>query len=96
MLHRHHSQAAPVTLSAMRSIVLVLAVLVASCGNSSPSDTESRPGNPEVYERIAAETDCAELQASFDRAYSGPRRPWRVDYMEAADDRMREIGCYDD
>ena len=56
---------------------------------------ESRPGNPDVYERIESETDCAALQEEFDTAEAGPPSEWKVPYMEAADARMRELGCYD-
>lgn len=51
-------------------------------------------------------TDCDELQAQFDQAAENHdrdsnRRPKRLDlmkmsssYMDVADDRMRQIGCY--
>ncbi len=68
-------------------------------------------GNPEVYERLASETDCSELQESFDRSFTNHERAanatedhgvytnefemaFTLGYMEAADARMREIGCY--
>ena len=54
-----------------------------------------RPGNPAVYARIEAETDCAVLQQEFDTAQSGPSTDWKVPYMEAADARLREVGCYE-
>lgn len=56
-----------------------------------------------MYERIAKLTDCAELQAAFDRAEVTSQRPggpqgatWSeigIAYMQAADDRMRKVGC---
>lgn len=57
------------------------------------------PGAPEVYTQIAAETDCAALQGTFDRAADTSDRggQWRtigLGYMDAADARLRELGCY--
>ncbi len=60
----------------------------------TPAPEETRPGNPVVYEKIAASTDCVELQHIFDTAANGPAHPWKVPYMNAADARMREVGCY--
>jgi outer membrane biosynthesis protein TonB len=67
-----------------------------------PSPTETRPGNPEVYQQIAAETNCARLQETFDRAYENNKTAafgseeakWTLEYMKAADSRMRELGCF--
>lgn len=63
---------------------------------------DNRPGSPAVYDRIAATTDCAELQAMFDRAADNhdtaqpgsAETEWTLGYMEAADDRMESVGCY--
>ena len=63
---------------------------------------EPRPGSESVYERIDSETDCAELQEEFDTAMGhadryppgDDRRETSLAYAEAADDRMREVGCY--
>lgn len=60
-------------------------------------------GNPEVYRRIGGMTDCAALQAEFDQAdenrgnqpAGSEQAEWSTNYMMAADDRMREVGCYD-
>jgi hypothetical protein len=51
------------------------------------------------------ESDCSELQASFDRSWGHHQRhadsgnieamEWATAYMEAADRRMIEIGCTD-
>jgi hypothetical protein len=73
---------APITLG------LLLAIAVAGCGSSASE--EPRTGNPAVYDRINAETDCATLQGEFDIA----ERNHHTDYMQAADDRMRQLGCY--
>jgi hypothetical protein len=60
---------------------------------------ESRPGDPAVYARIAKMTDCDALQEQFDLAERTHQRggewgPIGTAYMQAADDRMREVGCY--
>lgn len=87
---------------------LVLALtgitIVGAAGGSG--EPEPRPGLQVVYDRISAMTDCDELQAQFDQAAENHdrdsnRRPKRLDlmkmsssYMDAADARMRQIGCY--
>jgi hypothetical protein len=61
-------------------------------------------GIPEVYSKILSLTDCAELQEKFDIAYRNSQHEepgtWRytitVGYMKASDNRMQEIGCYDE
>jgi peptidyl-tRNA hydrolase len=68
------------------------------------ANQESRPGNPKVYARIEAMTDCGQLQEQFDIAEANQFRDidrGRTDlaeastaYMQAADERMREVGCY--
>jgi hypothetical protein len=65
---------------------------------------EERPGDPAVYARIESMTDCAKLQEQFDLAEATSKREggpqgatWSeigIAYMQAADDRMREVGCY--
>jgi hypothetical protein len=57
-----------------------------------------------VYARIAKLTDCDKLQEQFDLAEQTSQRPggpqgatWSeigIAYMQAADDRMRKVGCY--
>jgi hypothetical protein len=64
---------------------LVAMTLLTGCPDSSP------PSNPAVISRINSETDCSELQGEFDRAEANHH----TDYMQAADRRMRTIGCYD-
>lgn len=81
-------------------LLIVLGQLVGGSGGATPTPA----GNPEVYARIAAMTDCAALQQSFDTAFENhgrDRARGRHDlavistaYMGAADDRMRQIGCY--
>lgn len=52
-----------------------------------------RPGSNLVYQRIAAETDCSELQRTFDVA-DRDGGITGASYMDAADRRMRTLGCY--
>ena len=72
---------------------------------TEPAATEpSRPGDPEVYARIAKLTDCAKLQEQFNLAEATSQRPggpagatWSeigIAYMQAADERMNKLGCY--
>ncbi len=66
--------------------------------------TPSRPGDPAVYRRIEAMRDCDKLQEQFDIAAANHDRDIdrgaidlaQIDtgYMMAADDRLREVGCY--
>jgi hypothetical protein len=66
------------------------------------STTTVGPGDPAVYQRIASLTDCTMLQAEFDQAEENNGRvpagsdqaEWTLAYMEAADARMQEVGCY--
>ena len=65
---------------------------------------DKRPGSPQVYADIAADSDCTTLQGSFDRAEATSKRPggptgstWSeigIAYMKAADDRMSKVDCY--
>lgn len=87
----------------MRKFLLIVVLLTAGC-NSAPSPTQEKIGNPAVYQRIANETDCVVLQGEFDQADATSKRPggpagttWLkigIAYMEAADERMEEVGCY--
>lgn len=80
-------------------------VVTTSSSVPATSPSKARPGNPDVYSRIAAMTDCGELQEQFDLAEKTSKRPggtaslgtWReigIAYMEAADARMQDTGCY--
>jgi hypothetical protein len=63
---------------------------------------EDRPGDPAVWERIEQGTDCAALQEEFDQAMDNaerrepgdPLRELSLSYAKAADQRMKDIGCY--
>ena len=77
----------------MKRMIVILALLLAGCGGSD------RPGDPAVYERIAGLSDCSQLQEQFNLAERTHQRggewgPSGTAYMEAADKRMREVGCY--
>lgn len=79
------------------AIILGIVLMVANGGGSS----SERPGTPAVYDRIASETDCAILQGEFDTAEAGHSRAAAgstaakiaTSYMQAADERMRAVGC---
>lgn len=81
-------------------LAIVLLVMVAGDGEPERAD---RPGVDSVYQRIETTRDCAELQETFDRAASNvdryepgdKRRKAPMSYMDAADERMRAVGCYD-
>ena len=55
-----------------------------------------------MYRRIDHGTDCTKLQADFDQASENNQRAEAgsfqfdvtLSYMDAADARMRELGCY--
>ena len=86
-------------------LAIAAVVVVAGLGwwawSASQGGSDDRPGSPLVYERIEQETSCASLQQEFDRAAatnesasSSAEREWSLAYMQAADDRMSELGCY--
>lgn len=74
--------------------MVIAAVAGASGGSSAVSE---RPGSPAVYADIASQTDCAALQATFDRAEANGQRHRRqgnrslakatTGYMVAANER---------
>lgn len=66
----------------MRTVLVAAALLLAACGGSPPP-------NP-VIERIEATSSCDRLQGEFDWASARDK----VAEMEAADGRMKSLGCY--
>lgn len=74
------------------------ALALAGCGGA-----DSKPGNQAVYDRIAAESDCAAVQHEFDvslRNHDRDLNRGRVDlaeidtsYSQAAEDRLEALGC---
>lgn len=82
--------------------VAVICVAVFAVFAYAVSRKPARPGSPAVYAAVDASTDCAELQKMFDTAWANNRRypagtrqfDWALGYMNAADGRMHDIGCY--
>ncbi len=82
------------------AVALAVALSLTGCGGGG-GDT-GRPGNPVVYERIQSLTDCVALQTEFDTAAGNHDRAEAgssaaeaaTGYMEAADERMKELDCY--
>lgn len=84
----------------MRRMILVLVLVLGGCGGA-----DGGGGSPAVEStkaRIEAMTDCAELQREFDTAADNFDRvepgteqaDASLAYMQTADDRMREVGCF--
>lgn len=96
----------------MRLRVLLLAVVsMLFVGNVPAGEVKTATqfvkdygGSLAAYEEILKMTDCAKLQEQFDTAAGNNDRArpgtkafrWTMGYMEAADNRMRAIGCYND
>jgi hypothetical protein len=82
------------------ALIAIIVIAVAVFGGD---DNPARPGNPAVYERIAAATDCGTLQSEFDTAQANGARDRTAGnlkaaevstaYMAAADERMQQLGC---
>jgi len=88
--------------------VIILSVAMLACGSAIPTLNTADDyvnefgGNRDVYERILSLTDCHQLQSEFDTAYENslrdagtPKFKWSEGYMKAADNRMKEMGCYE-
>lgn len=92
-----------------RTVIACLAALaVAGCSPADTGTTRARPtpeqeqvGEPAVFARIKALTDCAEIQAEFETAFGNSekaepgtaRHEAAVAYMDAANDRLEAVGC---
>lgn len=80
-------------------MTVLVAAVVATAG-CAPAPGE-REGNPAVYRRLTAETDCEFLQREFDEAMDrveslppdSPRREAPMGYATTAMDRMVELDC---
>lgn len=93
------------TVGGMRRLtaVVVLTFTLVACTGGTDGTGGSRPGLDEIYSRIETSRDCDGLQAEFDAAdrnHEATRAGSRnaeisLSYMEAADKRMRQVGCYD-
>ena len=90
-----------VTLAVAIALVAVLALGLAACGGTSEDGLAS------VHNKIEESTDCSVLQETFDRNMGryemmdplvrhqdGSPGEAMFAYANAADDRMRDIGCY--
>lgn len=70
-------------------------------GGPTPPPAAAQPGSQAVYQRIAADTDCAAIQAEFDQAYADNQaapalstgKEWTLGYMEAAQARLKALHC---
>jgi hypothetical protein len=96
------------------SIVAMLLVMLVGCGQSAgdrfkptptpPSDPAERyvrdfGGSVDVYRRIMAMTDCAELKRAFDDANAkardeSPEARANAGYSDAANLRMNALHCF--
>jgi hypothetical protein len=75
---------------------------IAICSTAYTRD-DDQPGDPAIYSRIDALTDCRALQGELDAAEARHRAAInRADtshaevetsYMSAAQERMRQVGC---
>jgi len=88
----------------------VLMLVSLACGSTPPALKTADDyvnefgGNVDVYNRILSMTVCAELQAEFDQADENsklqapgtPEYKWSIGYMTAADEGMKQLGCYAD
>jgi hypothetical protein len=88
--------------------VIVIVGAIGSIGNdkshgSNTASADDRPGAATVYREIATTYDCPRLQEMFDTASANNDREEPLSYlfeatlgyMDAADDRMDALGCYD-
>lgn len=91
------------------AIISLLLGGLAGCSQADPSrrndpirEVDRPAANPDVLREIRSSTNCAELQTRFDRAandnerYEPGSRLFKatLEYMQAADSRMQQIGCY--
>lgn len=87
--------------------LIVLWIATIACGSSAPKTADDyvreHGGNVDVYNRILSLIDCTLLQEEFDQADENlklqepgtPQYKWSIGYMAAADDRMKELACYE-
>lgn len=85
---------------ALVSLTLVSGAFITSKTTPSPN-TSTNPAVAGVLAEINTDTSCSSLQTTFDRGDATQDRGFRLngeniglEYMNAADARMREIGCY--
>jgi len=79
--------------------VVVAAATTTAPPAPTPRDEARAEGNPETFERIAAEEDCAALEKekAAHEANAERREARRASileaYADAAGERMEELGC---
>lgn len=85
----------------------ILSLAALACGSDSPKTVDDYMqefgGNVDVYNRILSLTDCSALQSEFDQADENlqlqspgtPQYQAGIGYMQAADDHMKSVGCYE-
>lgn len=86
----------------MRMLAGLLLILAACSPATATPANEVQYGSDAVYQRIGSMSDCDDLQAEFDQASANHDRAEpgsdaaraSTGYMEAADARMQEVGCY--
>lgn len=86
-------------------IAVVVIAIALITGNSSDGQSnlppKLLPAHKTMVDNLAADGDCAALQARFDAAYenrgaAGSDKAVRnLDLMDYADEAMDRIGCYD-
>jgi len=84
----------------------IFSLLILGCGTDQPSTPDDYVaeygGSSDVYAGILSMTDCIKLQEQFDLASQNnsretpgtPAFKWTTGYMIAADNTMKEVGCY--
>ena len=97
-----------VSRKSVKAAALLFAILfILSCSLMPPKNQvetymEQYGGEPGAYAEIITLTDCKALQAKFDTAANnnGRESPGTklfkatLGYMKAADERLKELGCY--
>lgn len=90
------------------TIVIAVAVIISAANRAvtdtaaSPASSSARAGVPAVFDKIESSTDCYELRDMYatarvnhERYTSGsPASTVTSNYMDAARDRLEQLGCY--
>lgn len=81
----------------IRRVGVAVLLVLAACGDDDGGgvgDSDLLPAHREMIDNLAADGDCASLQARFDDAAdAGGERNTAL--MKYADEAMDRIGCYD-
>jgi hypothetical protein len=99
--HRHLKRWTLPALAVALPLLALVGLFTSPDTSTATAAADDRPGSLAVYQRIDATVDCGELQRLFDMAdrnhgqtTSYRQRAWTLAYMEAADKRMNDVGCY--